>query len=175
MKLFIQSFFLLFILTSCHRSTYYAYVEPNMYITVELTKSNNVILRGGANLNYPQDIKFLHIFSSQTALDNSYIGIGKNFALHYINNSLETVPCFSFKDINIDNLYLDYSHITKDSLVLIKHSQKNILFLNEPCFEKTGLTWFPPYLKKVKKIDYDKFNLPNIKKKYLKTMADKDR
>ncbi|MGG6231130.1 hypothetical protein [Tenacibaculum sp. SDUM215027] len=44
----------------------------------------------------------------------------------------------------------------------------NNLILEEPCLKDNNIDWFPEYMVKVDKIDYDKFNLPKVKKKYLK-------
>jgi len=56
----------------------------------------------------------------------------------------------------------------KDSLDLLWTPNIKRDLLKEACYKENNITWFPPYLKRVKKIDYKKFNLPQIKTKHLK-------
>jgi len=54
---------------------------------------------------------------------------------------------------------------TRDSLLVdyLRHDLNN-----EFCFSEQGIDWFPPYFVRVNKIDYSKFNVPEVKYKYLK-------
>ncbi|WP_338815801.1 hypothetical protein V9L05_22665 (plasmid) [Bernardetia sp. Wsw4-3y2] len=62
--------------------------------------------------------------------------------------------------------YVSYFRESSDSLSLVWTPDRKKEFLKEPCFQEITIDWFPPYLKRVDKIDYEKFDLP-IKKKYL--------
>ncbi len=169
------TFFILISLTtiSCSHSLYYAYEDENSYCTFEVTKGNNVIYRGKSN-KYKEK-KYIHIKSS--SYEDKKIRLIAGFVLQYLeeSNDENVRICFS-KFINNDlntfyTSFVKYNFENKDSLA-IETSQDKIF--REPCFKKTGITWFPPYLKKIKKIDYKKFRLP-YKKKYLRTMNPKHR
>ncbi|GGX35064.1 hypothetical protein [Aquimarina muelleri] len=80
--------------------------------------------------------------------------------------------CGTNNQLNLDKNIIHYSKKNRDSLDLLTNLKTELG--KEPCFTEHKITWFPPYLKKIKKIDYKKFNLP-LKEKYLKTMADKDK
>ena len=63
--------------------------------------------------------------------------------------------------------YVLYIRESRDSLRLIWTQNIKKEFLNETSFAMMEIDWFPPYIKRVKKIEYKKFNL-RVKKKYLK-------
>lgn len=71
------------------------------------------------------------------------------------------------QDVNSDELLI-YNKISSDSIVLIGESTESEFIKNGSCFSDNNINWFPPYFTKVKKIDYKKFNLPQIEDKYLK-------
>ncbi|WP_338815800.1 hypothetical protein V9L05_22660 (plasmid) [Bernardetia sp. Wsw4-3y2] len=67
--------------------------------------------------------------------------------------------------------YVLYLRENSDSLKLLWMQDSQKEFLKEPCFQDITIDWFPPYIKRVDKIDYEKFDLP-IKKKYLQYPMD---
>ncbi len=178
------TFFILISLTtiSCSRSVYYAYQKGDTYATLELTKGNNLIYRAKSDDFYYNENsnfkKYLYITSLNIdKQEDNFLSIGENFTMLYLNNIEEEGynGCISkrTKDF-LWNSYIRYEKKSLDSLSLLWTPEIKKKLLKEPCFKKTGITWFPPYLKKIKKIDYKKFKLP-YKKKYLRTMNPKHR
>ncbi|WP_438710670.1 hypothetical protein ACSTS3_18120 [Aquimarina muelleri] len=168
----------LLFLSSCSRSIYYAFEKEGTYCTLEEKKNGTVIYRAVSkekyNIHSSGLIEYLYIESIDSSND-FFAGISGSFFLKLIN-SIEVKSeeiCFSNIELSIDEFIVHYSKINKDSLDFLSDNLDVRLQKNN-CFAKHKITWFPPYLKKIKKIDYKKFNLP-LKKKYLKTMADKDK
>ncbi|WP_338790949.1 hypothetical protein [Bernardetia sp. MNP-M8] len=65
---------------------------------------------------------------------------------------------------NNDIAYYAVYNVIEDSLLV-----RNIYSLEkEFCFVEQGIDWFPPYFVRVKKINYAKFNVPEVKHKYLR-------
>ncbi len=166
--------FLIFILlvTSCSRGIYYAYEKDGTYATLELTKMNDIIYRTNAK----EEIKkYLYIKTQNIKnYNDDVLTIGEAFLILYTDlNKEDYEVCFSkHTEKLLWNSYINYTKINVDSLILSKVDEDQLL--KEPCFKETGIRWFPPYLKRIKKIDYKKFKLP-YKKKYLKTMNPKHR
>ena len=71
---------------------------------------------------------------------------------------------FCIPSYSDDIYYVTYTN-KRDSLVVdyIRSSSDN-----SHCFSRQGIDWFPSYFVRVKKIDYSKFNVPEVKYKYLK-------
>ena len=167
----------LLFLSSCSRSIYYAFEEEGTYCTLEEKKNGDAIYRAVSKKHYFTERsgfqEYLYIYSPSSS-KKSYLGIGDNFLLVEITNAErhEGDMCTSSVEINEYDNFIHYSKKNRDSLGLLTNLKTELA--KEPCFIKHKITWFPPYLKKVKKIDYKKFNLP-LKEKYLKTMADKDK
>ncbi|WP_438710669.1 hypothetical protein ACSTS3_18115 [Aquimarina muelleri] len=163
-------------LSSCSRSIYYAFEEKGTYCTLEEKKNGTVIYRAVSKEHYKKSsssINYLHIYSPYSSYE-LYTGIGNNFFLTYIQNN-ELKDKKICRDTFVPAPYQNFLHYLKkneDSLKLLSDIENDLK--NQSCFAEHKITWFPPYLKKIKKIDYKKFNLP-LKEKYLKTMADKDK
>lgn len=177
------SFFIIisFLLSSCSKSLYYAYETKGSYNTFEITKNNEVIYRASSNHYKTNDITsidYVYVYSPNSTTSLGF-ALGKNSLLKDLRNielKKETICGTSSKNLtDFLNDFVLYTHTDKkDSLELVMTSKMKTKLLEEKCFKERGLTWFPPYVKRVKKINYNKFNLP-VKKKYLKTMEDKDR
>ncbi len=165
----------LLFLSSCSRSIYYAFEEKGTYCTLEEKKNGTVIYRAVSKEHYKKSsssINYLHIYSNNDP-DSLYLGIGNVFTFSFLRKSKEI--CMSSYKLSPFENFINYTkRYDNDSLSLLMYSDKKKTILKEPCFAEHKITWFPPYLKKVKKIDYKKFNLP-LKEKYIKTMADKDK
>ncbi len=162
----------LLLITSCSRSIYYAYQRGDIYATLELTKRNDIIYRTKSDL-YNNNYLYIDAINLKER-NEKYVSIGESFTLSYININGEYKACFPLITENlIWSSYITYKK-KSDSLSLLWTPEIKKKLLKEPCFKETGITWFPPYLKRIKKIDYKKFKLP-YKKKYLRTMNPKHR
>ena len=168
----------LLFLSSCSRSIYYAFEEEGTYCTLEEKKNGTVIYRAISKEHYTESStmkEYIHIESYNSSHED-YTGIGMSFILRYINHvdSHNIGICTTTDNYSLTDNYIHYSKSEHtDSIPFLKGKYLEEIE-KEPCFTEHKITWFPPYLKKVKKIDYKKFNLP-LKEKYLKTMADKDK
>ena len=167
----------LLFLSSCSRSIYYAFEEKGTYCTLEEKKNGEVIYRAVSKEHYNIESsgfkEYLYVHSPNSA-NTIYIGIGTGFVFRFVQNIKLDIEdmCFSKSEYIPNKSLVHYSREGKDSLDLLTNLKTELA--KEPCFAEHKITWFPPYLKKIKKIDYKKFNLP-LKEKYLKTMADKDK
>ena len=165
------------LLSSCSRSIYYAFEKEGTYSTLEEKKNGDVIYRAISKEHYFTERSgfknYIYLYSPISS-NNIYTGIGTDFILMFIENldPYTENTCTTNNQFNPDKNIIHYSKKNRDSLDLLTNLKTELG--KEPCFIKHKITWFPPYLKKVKKIDYKKFNLP-LKEKYLKTMADKDK
>ncbi|WP_438710668.1 hypothetical protein ACSTS3_18110 [Aquimarina muelleri] len=165
-------------LSSCSRSIYYAFEEKGTYCTFEVNKKE-IIYRAVSEKHYKLNSyptkDYVYINSFNHWYEHTKPEIGKGALVYYLKKIESYTPYMCNTSTSLQNdadNFLFYSKTENtDSLELIL---KKELVKNEKCFTEHKITWFPPYLKKVKKIDYKKFNLP-LKKKYLKTMADKDK
>lgn len=144
------------------------------------------------NLESKKDVLFLYIscfdgdsrYDEDTTLSSS-IGINARFEARFLERY--TGKNFSFctmgrfdeeaklnkvydKDLSGDT-YLIYYRESIDSLSLLFTKDMREEFEKEPCFKEMDLWWFPPYMKQVDKIEYEKFNL-DVKTKYLKNPRD---
>ena len=139
------------------------------------------------DLDSDKDVLFLYIscFDGDTRYDedstlSSSIGINARFESYFLERY--TGKNFSFctfgrfdEDRHLDSVYDSY--MTGSTYVWYYRESKDSLRLafsdgaeglgKEPCFKEMGLWWFPPYMKQIDKIEYEKFNL-DIKTKYLK-------
>ncbi len=177
------TFFILISLTtiSCSRSVYYAYEKGGTYATLEVTKDNNLIYRAKSRRYYYKASSNFrdYLFIDAKNIDEfeeNYFSIGEAFTMIFIDNNDYNRDYCSGTLTNdfLSNNYLTYKKINQDSLDLLWTPEIKKKLLKEPCFKESGITWFPPYLKRIKKIDYKKFKLP-YKKKYLRTMNPKHR
>ena len=170
-------------------SDYYDDGKKGQYEWFELANDEPWTTYGCTNdLDSKKDVLFLYIscfdgdsrYDEDTTLSSS-IGINARFEAYFLERY--TGKNFSFctygrsdeeakfnkiydKDLSGDT-YVWYYRQSKDSLSLLFTKDMIEEFEKEPCFNQMGLWWFPPYLKQVDKIEYEKFNL-DIKTKYLK-------
>lgn len=147
--------------TSCTKSIYFAYNKDTTYCTIEVTGKDEILYRG----NYSTFIFLESVnFSSINKKDNTgYISFVAPGWLTYKvkgDNLFNLCPSNNMEQIT-------YKLVSEDSIELICQSCVDSILLSDPCFLNNGIDWFPPFMKKVEKIDYEKFGLPNIKKKYL--------
>jgi len=177
MKRLILILFILF--SSCSRSIYYAYENSadESYCTFEVN-DKEIIYRAVSKehyvINSSPNKHYIHIQTPNGFYKSKEPKIDIGSVLVYLKDIESNTSGISVSSDTIPNHsgYLFYNKIKeKDSLELVKNEE---LMKKERLFSENDLFWFPPYLKKVKQIDYDKFSLP-LKKKYLKTLADKDR
>jgi len=165
MKLFLLSFFIL-ITISCSKTYYYAYERHDTYsyCTIEHnTRKKQIIYRG-----YSYEYAFSGI---------GYVYISCEASTTNKNNLIFTSPLDIFytrEGSRIDNFkYIPGTVLfredkfppgssigytekhRKDTLEL--HLYNDSLFKVEPSLEQAHITWMPPYMVRVKKIDYSKF------------------
>ena len=161
------------LLLSCSKKLYYAYenTAEGSYCTFEVNKKD-IIYRAVSTEHYVTNSyptkEYVYIVSNNGVAQSEEPKIDYGSLLLYLNNTeinLATVQEY----LEPDGDFLFYLE-KKDSLKLIKN---DALMKNEVFFKNHDLFWFPPYLKQVDKIEYDKFNLP-YKKKNLRRMQGKD-
>ncbi len=173
-KLFLLSIILSSI--SCSKKLYYAYEnkEEGSYCTFEVSKYD-IIYRAVSNKHYliksypTKEYVYITAPNNGSYLDEPKIEYGS--ILLYTKGPLLPIKMETISNYLGDyEKYLFYTKTKGDSLKLIVNIE---LMKKEPFFTDSDLLWFPPYLKKVDKIDYDKFNLP-YKRKSLRRMKQKD-
>ena len=191
-KLIVYS--LLFLLSSsCSRSMYYAYEGEHSYCTIEAIpkrklwwllgrRFDQVIYRATSKEHY-DTTRIMNEYLNwkerrSKKKDNIYIYIKNSSFFYDIYEEIAVEGSFDFFYIERNNLYRydfclalsedvpNYAlYITKKDSLLADY----IDYLDEQhCFTQQGIDWFPPYFVRVKKIDYSKFNVPEVKYKYLK-------
>ncbi|WP_338790943.1 hypothetical protein [Bernardetia sp. MNP-M8] len=189
--------FLLLVVSACSRGTYYAYEDEHSYCTIELKSERNflkyippyIIYRATSDLHYDttvlentyvsdtdrykkkKNVSFLFIENENSHRDSLAL-IGSFFMMYYIPQNI--THRFRFcTSINKDGSmtttkYVLYK-IQGDSLIAFTSSDFELEDLNkEHCFERKGIDWFPPYLIKTNKIEYEKFKIKDVKKKFLR-------
>ncbi|SHJ02739.1 hypothetical protein SAMN04488096_10723 [Mesonia phycicola] len=163
-KLILLSFTLL--LFSCSKSIYYEYSNNGKYATLEIKNKILAIYRSNSgNFIYTESALF------QRPTDTtSEISFSLPFWMYYIDEDQEKFNICSFKRKSAEDDFkvITYAEINKDSIVSVSKSDRKYFIDNGTCFKEKNINWFPPYFTKVKKIDYKKFNLPQIENKYLK-------
>lgn len=168
---------LIFVLSSCASSIYYAYEQKGDYCTLEVTKQDDVIYRAFSenyavpNYDFPNANNiYIYIKSHDENHENS-VSIDDFFELYFIKiNSDKFNYCGGFEEIGAPYLetLITYSKETKDGLDLLWYPKIKEKLIMQDCTRENAITWFPPYMKRIKKIDYKKFNLPQIEIKHLK-------
>ncbi|MEN7551823.1 hypothetical protein AAG747_28160 [Rapidithrix thailandica] len=180
-------------ISACHRriQTFYAYEDEHSYCTLETRMKKDdtfrsVIYRAMSKTHYdtvqapvtgglePQPLSghprknnlYLYIMTGEGAFDDR-IGISDVvYGFYYIKRErgLKFDFCFPGPPGEKENkMRVRYKKVTNDSLIISRPSE-----LENYCFSHLGIDWFPPYMKRVKEIDYDKFRLPQVKNKHLK-------
>ena len=164
--------------SSCSKKLYYAYenTAEGSYCTFEVTKKD-ITYRAVSTEHYVTNShpakEYVYINSNNSIPYTKEPRIGYGAILVYLKSQqLPIVMDTNKKYPGFLNRYLFYStEKNNNSLELVKDED---LMKKEEFFKKHDLFWFPPYLKKVNKIEYEKFNLP-YKKKFLQTMNTKYR
>ena len=158
------------LLSSCSKKLYYAYenTAQGSYCTFEVTKKD-ITYRAVSTEHYLTNSypakEYVYIISNNGVLQSEEPRIDYGALLLYTKGSqLPAVIQNTEKNPGLFEHYLFYTEKKNDSLKLVKRDE---LMKNEVFLKKHDLFWFPPYLKQVNKIEYDKFNLP-YNKNYLK-------
>ena len=173
---------------------YYAYEDEQSYCTIEAIskrklwylfglRSDQVIYRAASKEHYDttevvnkpihwrerqskkRDNIYIYIYNRSLFYDvDEEVTIGDSFDFHYIERN--SVYRYNFCLPSYDNggNYATYTN-NEDSLIVdyIRYDLDK-----QHCFSRQGINWFPSYFVRVKKIDYSKFNVPEVKYKYLK-------
>ncbi|WP_064968110.1 hypothetical protein [Tenacibaculum ovolyticum] len=148
-------------LSSCSKSVYYAYKDENKYATIEVTKKNELFYRAIYDNNYIYIYSFLSYKK-----DNSIFYLKDPNIMFWKREEHDEFDLCFFSGKNED--FVLYEKQGSQNMWKLSRSISDNLLLNEPCLKENNIDWFPEYMVKVDKIDYEKFNLPHIKKKYLK-------
>lgn len=150
------------------------------YCALEITSKKEVIFRG-ASRRYDIIDKKITYFDGNTS-EYVYIYCDKESSLidnygiyfcrrpsvcHYFSLDYAQVNKnkYEFKDAVIndfnhwENQYIEYKYNekNKDSIVLSKTQDVINFIKNDTGFRHANIPWFPPYLIKVKRIEYDNF------------------
>ncbi|MEN7551824.1 hypothetical protein AAG747_28165 [Rapidithrix thailandica] len=180
-------------ISACHRriQTFYAYEDEHSYCTLEINMKKNghyryLTYRGMSKTHYDtvqapvtgvleplsehprKNNLFIYVKGKEVATEN-YTGFDNVIhGFYYMKRKrgFKFDLCFPLPVDNKRGLgerYVLYERVTHDSLAMIVNE-----LMEQQCFQYLGIDWFPPYLKRVKEIDYDKFQLPQVKNKHLK-------
>jgi hypothetical protein len=150
-------------LVSCSKSAYYAFQDNSTYsyCTIEVTKKKEVIYRA-SSLNYFNKSCFVYISSLNDNyyknINNDTIGLeNPHLEMFYIGTEYPIKYKFELVrngNPELNKLYISFIKVKNDTI-------KTQYYLNnlvkETSLQKAGVKWFPPYLIKVDKIDYSKF------------------
>lgn len=152
------------LLISCNKSIYYEYLSNGKYATFEIQNNNIAVYRSNSN-NY--------IYTKSTTILNkvdSTISFSLPYSMYYFEKDQEKFNLCGFKHKTNEDKYMliTYLKSNEDSIISISKADRNRFLKNGSCFVENNVNWFPPYFTRVKKIDYKKFNLPQIEDKYLK-------
>ncbi|WP_338815802.1 hypothetical protein V9L05_22670 (plasmid) [Bernardetia sp. Wsw4-3y2] len=183
---------LLLFCSSCSKKMYYAYEDEHSYCTIEATpkqklwwmfgrRFDQVIYRAASKEHY-----------DTTEVSNKYLSWEDRYSKKkdniymYIKNSNYNIEKKVYIDTYFDFLYIQRNYVYRYDFCLPSHDNsanyatytnaKDSLIVDyirydldtQYCFSHQGIDWFPPYFVRVKKIDYAKFNVPEVKYKYLK-------
>lgn len=173
------------ILSSCGSSTFYAYdnAKDGEYCTIEVDRKGYSTYRGIRHPKYADWSykRFIYMKSDEKNLESyydlyrigSYVDLNRISTIYYVD---EFNTCFdvAFLFLKSDSCYLNNRisyRIEEDSVFF----NSCICTLEDPEFQEVthGRYWLPPYLKKVDNIDYSKFSMFKVKKKFLKNPAKK--
>ncbi|MEN7551825.1 hypothetical protein AAG747_28170 [Rapidithrix thailandica] len=180
-------------ISACHRriQTFYAYEDEHSYCTLEINMKKKghyryLTYRGMSKTHYDtvqapvtgvleplsehprKNNLFIYVKGKEVAIEN-YTGFDNAIHEFYYMKRKRGGKfdlCFPYqvggkmdRDIN----YVLYKRISNDSLILLSNK-----LMEQHCFQYLGIDWFPPYLKRVEEIEYDKFRLPQVEEKHLK-------
>ncbi len=139
--------FILVALFSCNsHKVFYAYEDnkTNTYAVLELSNKHYNVKYKYASDNF--DYKYLEISGIKSYIDD--IGVPSFLELSVIDNNNNLDGCV---DLDTPKSFI-YSLDKPEHNKIILESKGAV-----NCLDKFNLTWFPPYMTKVKKIDYSKF------------------
>ncbi|MCH4829293.1 hypothetical protein [Flavobacterium columnare] len=162
------------------------------YCALEITPKKEVIFRGTSNEYYIYNKPNTH--SSSNSSEYIYIYSDKEatiigeYGIHFCRRPSECfyfspdvyeikTEKYKFQSISINDYYnaknwnkqyikYGFDEKNKDSLVLSKTNNVIDFIKSEVAFRSANIPWFPPYLVKVKKIDYNKFKRKCRRLKY---------
>lgn len=170
---------LMLMLCACSRSMYYAYEDKNVYATLEVkTKKKlfspcvgDLIYRGYAKKDSLSNLENISFFYMEvygfTPIDKIYdiqtYSFGKY--LHKDDTLPRFYTCLSGLKSGSLVSYVSYQSRGDSILLLEKHEEEAN---KDFCYQRIGLNWFPNYFVRIDKIDYTKFNVPELKHKYLR-------
>ena len=160
---------LTFLLFSCGKSVYYAYKFSDpinrhySYCTLEITKKKEVIYRASSDeyLVYPNNLhSYICIYSDKYAAEISkeYYDFGTTTSELW-TVEIEDNPKMAFNFIHFDDPFY--------FAILYEIQQENDTIVCNPSYherlkkgygyKENSILWFPEYMVKVDKIDYNKF------------------
>ncbi|HEX8575732.1 MAG TPA: hypothetical protein VF677_05515 [Flavobacterium sp.] len=153
---------------SCGKSVYYAYEFSNelndyySYCTLEITKNKEIIYRASSykyHHVYPHNNIYVYIYSNKEAA-----GISKNY--YNFGATISDLWTIKYGDnlkMQGGFIYFDYP---SDSSISYRIEENDTIVCTTNDFEylkkgygykENGILWFPEYMVKVDKIDYNKF------------------
>ncbi|WP_444647559.1 hypothetical protein ACSLMO_07830 [Flavobacterium columnare] len=163
------------------------------YCALEITPKKEVIFRGSSSRYIIKDKKntyfddnsseYIYIYSDKEASYMSEYGIDfcrRPSYCDFFSPSTYEIKTgeYRFKSVPINEYYnwkkwdkeyisyIYYDKKNKDSLLLSKSINVTDFIKNDTVFRDANIPWFPPYLVKVKKIDYNKFKRKCRRLKY---------
>ncbi|WP_444659984.1 hypothetical protein [Flavobacterium columnare] len=162
------------------------------YCALEITPKKEVIFRGASNEYYIYDKQttyfddnsssYIYIYSDKEATWIDEYGIyfcQRPSECFYFSPDVYEIETekYKFQSISINDYYnaknwnkqyikYGFDEKNKDSLVLSKTNNVIDFIKSEVAFRSANIPWFPPYLVKVKKIDYNKFKRKCRRLKY---------
>ncbi|OOB81988.1 hypothetical protein BZL53_13280 [Flavobacterium columnare] len=162
------------------------------YCALEITPKKEVIFRGASNEYYIYNKKttyfddnsssYIYIYSDKEATWIDEYGIyfcQRPSECFYFSPDVYEIETekYKFQSISINDYYnaknwnkqyikYGFDEKNKDSLVLSKTNNVIDFIKSEVAFRSANIPWFPPYLVKVKKIDYNKFKRKCRRLKY---------
>ncbi|WP_444622887.1 hypothetical protein [Flavobacterium columnare] len=162
------------------------------YCALEITPKKEVIFRGSSSRYIIKDKKstyfddnsseYIYIYSDKEATWIDEYGIyfcQRPSECFYFSPDVYEIETekYKFQSISINDYYnaknwnkqyikYGFDEKNKDSLVLSKTNNVIDFIKSEVAFRSANIPWFPPYLVKVKKIDYNKFKRKCRRLKY---------
>jgi len=127
---------------------YYAYenLETKTYAILQISKKGTNIQYKSASEIYPD--KYIYIYGTRPYIrNNQYIKFNSFYDLTFITSTNKLDACPNFDDNDREILV----YLKEDDRIVFEKNK------NMKCFKERHIYWFPPYMTKVKKIDYTKF------------------
>lgn len=163
---------LCFIILSCNRSIYYVYDITNdedhySYCTLEITGKKEIVYRAVSykywNLSNARN-SYVYIYSDKSSTDvndNHYSFVTGISDISYIRSGYE--PEFKHFFVHfVDKPGYSVLYRREISDTIYSTADNGFEYLNEgQGFKENGIKWFPPYMVKIDKINYEKFGKKN--------------